>query len=265
MPEATGSTATSPTGSAMPSAATTAAAPAMLQVQGLSKNYRDVQAVNDLSFSISRGEVVGFLGPNGAGKSTTLRIITGCIPASSGQAQVEGLDVVEHAIEVKRRIGYLPEVPPLYPDLSVEEQLRFAARLKGLDGKNIPSAIDRVVERSQVGEVRRRLIGHLSKGFRQRVGIAQALIAEPALLILDEPTAGLDPQQIGDVRRLIKSLAGEHTVLLSTHILSEVTATCDRAIIIANGQLIADDTLDALAASHDNKSLEEIFLRLTRQ
>lgn len=236
----------------------------MLQVQNLGKNYAEVQAVRDLNFSIQQGEIVGFLGPNGAGKSTTLRIVTGCLPASQGRSLVLGQDIAEQPIAVKKNIGYLPEVPPLYPDLSVDEQLLFACRLKGIVKAKQKQAIERVVERAQLAEVRRRLVAHLSKGFRQRVGIAQALLGEPPLLILDEPSAGLDPQQIGSVRELIKSLADEHTVLLSTHILSEVTATCQRAIIIANGRCVADASLKNLAAAHGNKSLEEIFLSLTQ-
>ncbi len=240
-------------------------APTMLQVDGLTKRYRDILAVDDISFKVARGEIVGFLGPNGAGKSTTMRILTGCIPASAGQARVAGFDVFERPNEVKRRMGYLPEIPPLYPDLSVRDQLRFVASLKDLDSARARREIDRVSERTSITDMQDRLIANLSKGYRQRVGIAQALLGDPEVLILDEPTVGLDPRQIGEVRELIRSLAGDHTVVLSTHILQEVTATCQRVLIIAQGRIVADTALDALVESHAGKSLEEIFLSLTAQ
>ncbi|MBN2359727.1 MAG: ABC transporter ATP-binding protein [Deltaproteobacteria bacterium] len=235
----------------------------MIDVRGLTKRYRDLAAIEDVSFSVAAGEIVGFLGPNGAGKSTTMRILTGCIPATAGSVRVNGFDVFEDPHQVKRCIGYLPEVPPLYPDLTALEQLQFVAALKGIRGRQARAEIDRVVQRAAVGDQLSRLVGNLSKGYRQRVGIALALLGDPKVLILDEPTVGLDPKQIGEVRGLIKNLAGDHTVVLSTHILPEVTMTCQRALIIAAGRIVADDTIDRLAASHGGKSLEEIFLSLT--
>lgn len=240
-----------------------AVATPMLQVRGLTKHYRDLVAIQDISFEVQRGEIVGFLGPNGAGKSTTMRILTGCIPATAGSARVAGHDVFEAPREVKRCIGYLPEIPPLYPDLSVHDQLRFVASLKNLDAQRTRDEIERVAARTSIGDVLERLVGNLSKGFRQRVGIAQALLGDPQVLILDEPTVGLDPKQIGEVRALIAALAGDHTVVLSTHILQEVTATCQRVLIIAGGRVVADDAIPALIARHEGQSLEQIFLSLT--
>lgn len=237
----------------------------MLDVVGLSKWYRESAAITDVTFQVASGEIVGFLGPNGAGKSTTMRILAGCIPATSGRAYVAGYNVFESPREVKRKIGYLPEVPPLYPELTVQEQLRFAATLKGLNGRSVATEIERVASRTSITDVLRRGVGNLSKGYRQRVGIAQSLLGDPQVLILDEPTAGLDPQQIGEVRELIKNLGGERTVVLSTHILQEVMATCQRLLVIAKGAIVADDTIENLASAHDGKSLEEIFLSLTTQ
>jgi len=251
------------TGSAAPQAAV--GANPMIEVRGLTKRYRDVAAIESISFSVAAGEIVGFLGPNGAGKTTTMRILTGCIPASAGSARVNGCDVFEDPHGVKRSIGYLPEVPPLYPDLSVLDQLQFVAALKGIRGRQAQREIERVAQRAAVADQLDRLVGNLSKGYRQRVGIAQALLGDPKVLILDEPTVGLDPKQIGEVRELIKNLAGEHTVVLSTHILPEVTMTCQRVLIIASGKVVADDTIDRLIANHGGKSLEEIFLSLTAQ
>jgi ABC-2 type transport system ATP-binding protein len=235
----------------------------MLEVRSLSKRYRDLVAIQDVSFAVQRGEIVGFLGPNGAGKSTTLRILTGCIPATAGQAWVAGHDVFEEPARVKHSIGYLPEIPPLYPDLSVRDQLRFVASLKDLDRRRTRHEIERVAARTSIADVLERLVGNLSKGYRQRVGIAQALLGDPPVLILDEPTVGLDPKQIGEVRALIRSLAGDHTVVLSTHILQEVTATCQRVLIIAAGRIVADAGLAALVERHGGQSLEQIFLSLT--
>jgi ABC-2 type transport system ATP-binding protein len=239
----------------------------MIETQGLKKSYRDLVAVSDITFKVERGEVVGFLGPNGAGKTTTMKILTGVLPPSEGVARVAGFNVLDEPMEVRRRLGYVPEQPPVYPELTVTEYLTFVGKLKGLGGKKLNSEVDRAIELTHLGDERRTLIAPLSKGFRQRVGVAQALLGDPPVLILDEPTVGLDPRQIGEVRALIKSLAGSHTVLLSTHILQEVTATCGRVIIINRGRIVADDALEALVAKHTEgahaPSLEEIFLHLT--
>lgn len=235
----------------------------MVEVKGLTKFYRDDPAIQDVSFTVNKGEVLGFLGPNGAGKSTTMRILTGCIPASAGSAQIAGMDVFERPLETKRRVGYLPEVPPVHPDLTVKDQLRYAASLKSIGGRLLKEEVDRVAERVHITDVMERLVGNLSKGYRQRVGLAQALLGDPDVLILDEPTVGLDPRQIQEVRGLIKELGGRHTVLLSTHIMQEVTGTCDRVLIIARGRVVVDDTLEALREKHTGLSLEEIFLKLT--
>ncbi|MEK7705401.1 MAG: ABC transporter ATP-binding protein [Myxococcota bacterium] len=239
----------------------------MIETVGLTKTYRDLVAIEDVTFTVPKGEIVGFLGPNGAGKTTTMKILTGFIPATRGSAKVAGYDVFEQPMEVKRRIGYLPEVPPVYPDLTVREYLSFVATLKGLRGAAHRDAIERVVSRVSLGEVVDRLIRNLSKGFQQRTGLAQALLGNPEVLILDEPTVGLDPRQIGDVRALIKELAHEHTVILSTHILQEVTATCQRVIVINKGRIVADSGIDALVTKYQQQgkgsSLEEIFLSLT--
>lgn len=233
----------------------------IIEAQGLSKYYRDIKAVQDVSFTLNRGDVVGFLGPNGAGKSTTMRMLVGAIPATHGNAKVCGFDIFEEPIEVKRRVGYLPEIPPVYFDLTVEDQLRFGASLKGLKGKAAKESIQKSVDRCQLHEHRYRLVGMLSKGFRQRVGLAQALLGNPEILVLDEPTVGLDPRQIQIVRELITDLAGDHTIILSTHILQEVTMVCDRIIIIRRGEIVEDSPLDELTAAHENASLEEIFLK----
>lgn len=239
----------------------------MITIEGLAKRYRDLTAIEDVSFSVGKGEIVGFLGPNGAGKSTTLKILAGFMPATAGRAQVAGFDVFQKPLEVKRRMGYLPEVPPVYPDLTVAEYLHFVASLKGLRGQAKRADVDHVLERVNIGHQAKRLIGNLSKGYQQRVGIAQALLGNPQVLILDEPTVGLDPRQIGEVRKLIRDLAGEHTVILSTHILQEVTATCQRVIVINKGRIVADDPITHLVAKHRvvgrEPSLEEIFLSLT--
>jgi ABC-2 type transport system ATP-binding protein len=234
----------------------------MIEVRNLAKIYGDVAAVDNVSFAIGRGEVVGFLGPNGAGKSTTMKILTGYLPATRGTAVVAGFDVFDRPMEVKRRIGYLPEHPPLYPDLTVREYLRFVGRLKGLRGSALTRNLDRVIERISLATVADRLIRNISKGFQQRTGLAQALLGNPEVLILDEPTIGMDPRQIGEVRALIQGLAGEHTVILSTHILQEVTAVCQRAIIINRGHLVADEDLATLTGT-SNGNLEQVFLSLT--
>jgi ABC-2 type transport system ATP-binding protein len=220
----------------------------MIKVAGLTKRYGPTTAVNNISFEVDRGEIVGFLGPNGAGKTTTMRILTGFLPPTTGTASVAGYDVMEQPLEVKKHIGYLPETPPLYPEMEVVEYLDFVARLKGIPSGDVSSRIDSVLERCALGNVRHKIIGHLSRGYRQRVGLAQALIHGPDVLILDEPTAGLDPKQIIDVRKLIHALSGEHTIILSTHILPEVSGTCSRVLIINEGRLEASDTPENLTA-----------------
>ena len=220
----------------------------MIQVEGVTKRYGPKTAVSNISFEVERGEIVGFLGPNGAGKTTTMRILTGFLPPTVGTASVAGFDVGKSPIEVKQRIGYLPETPPLYPEMEVGDYLRFVAAIKRIPKKEIPRRVDAVLERTSTGDVRNLLVGKLSKGYRQRVGLAQALIHCPEVLVLDEPTSGLDPKQIIDVRGLIRSLAGEHTILLSTHILPEVAGTCGRVIIINEGRIEASDTPENLTA-----------------
>jgi len=218
----------------------------MLQVQQLTKRYAGCTAVDEISFEVAKGEIVGFLGPNGAGKSTTMRILAGYLPASGGTAKVAGLDVMDDSIEVRRRVGYLPESCPLYPEMRVSEYLRYRARLKGVPGGQVGASVTRVLEQCGITDVRDRIIGQLSKGYRQRVGIADALVHNPELLILDEPTIGLDPNQIRLIRDMIRGLAGHHTVLLSTHILPEVESTCQRVIIINRGRIIASGPTDHL-------------------
>ena len=220
----------------------------MISVSHLTKFYGPRAAVNDLSFEVQKGEIVGFLGPNGAGKSTTMKILTGFMPATDGKASVAGFDVFENPIEVKRNVGFLPETPPVYTEMQVIDYLEFAARLHGVPGGKARAAADLALQKTSLGDVRKRLIGNLSKGFRQRVGLAQALVHNPPVLILDEPTVGLDPKQIIEIRELIKGLGGDHTVVLSSHILPEVTATCQRIIVIAKGQIVAQDTIDQLQA-----------------
>jgi ABC-2 type transport system ATP-binding protein len=251
----------------------------MIEVQGLTKRYRERVAVENLTFSVDQGEVLGFLGPNGAGKSTAMKMLTGYLPPSSGMAKVDGFDVFEDPLEVKRRIGYLPETPPLYPEMTVRGYLKFVGTLRGVPRKGLITELERVSSQTGLTGVMDRVIHNLSKGYRQRVGIAQALLNSPKVLILDEPTEGLDPTQRAEVRTLIKSLAGRHTVILSTHILSEVTATCGKVLIINQGKIVAFDELHKLAKAYgpaeqqaplapaDKESragtLEEIFIKLT--
>jgi ABC-2 type transport system ATP-binding protein len=220
----------------------------VIEVQHLTKRYGRVTAVDDVSFRVERGEILGFLGPNGAGKTTTMRILTGYMPASAGKALVAGFDVFDQPIEAKRRTGYLPETPPLYPDMTVREYLTFVASLKGVTGRDRRSRVASAMERARVADMAERHCGKLSKGYRQRVGLAQAIIHTPEVLILDEPTAGLDPKQIIETRELIKDLAGSHTIILSTHILPEVSQTCQRVVIINKGRVVAVDTPDNLTA-----------------
>lgn len=218
----------------------------MIKVEGLTKRYARTVAVDNISFGIEKGQIVGFLGPNGAGKTTTMRVLTCFLPPTAGSANVAGFDVLKNPLEVKKRIGYLPETPPVYPEMEVDEYLTFVGRLKGIGAKELPKRIDEVCERCAIGDVRKKLAGKLSKGYRQRVGLAQAIIHNPDVLVLDEPTAGLDPKQIIETRELIKSLAGDHTIILSTHILPEVEQTCEHVIIIAKGKLVATDTVSNL-------------------
>jgi ABC-2 type transport system ATP-binding protein len=215
----------------------------MIKVEGLTKRYARTVAVDNISFEVEKGQIVGFLGPNGAGKTTTMRVLTCFLPPTAGTASVAGFDVLEHPMEVKRRIGYLPETPPLYPEMEVSEYLKFVGQLKGISSADIAKRVDQVVGRCAVGDVRNKLIGKLSKGYRQRVGLAQAIIHNPEVLILDEPTSGLDPKQIIEIRELLKSLAGDHTIILSTHILPEVENSCERVIIINQGKLVAIDSV----------------------
>jgi ABC-2 type transport system ATP-binding protein len=218
----------------------------MIQVTGLSKRYARHVAVNNISFSVEKGDIVGFLGPNGAGKTTTMRILTCFMPPTDGQATVAGFDVFEQPFEVKKRIGYLPEAPPVYPEMSVRDYLHFVARLKNIPNAEVKSRTEQVMERCAVADVSSKLISKLSKGYRQRVGLAQAIIHNPDVLILDEPTSGLDPKQINETRELIKSLSGEHTIILSTHILPEVEAVCKNVIIINKGRVVVTDSVDNL-------------------
>ena len=215
----------------------------MIKVEGLTKRYARTVAVDNISFEVEKGQIVGFLGPNGAGKTTTMRVLTCFLPPTAGTATVAGFDVQEHPIEVKRRIGYLPESPPLYPEMEVTEYLEFTGKLKGIPSADIKKRVDEVLGKCAIGDVRDKLIGKLSKGYRQRVGLAQAIIHNPDVLILDEPTSGLDPKQIIEIRELLKSLAGNHTIILSTHILSEVEHSCQRVIIISQGKLVAIDSV----------------------
>ena len=235
----------------------------MIEVRGLTKRYRDNVAVEGLDFDVAAGEIVGFLGPNGAGKSTTMRILAGYMPATSGSAKIAGIDIFEDPMGVKRRIGYLPEIPPVYLDMTVRGFLRFVARLKGAAGAQLKSEVERVAGLAGVDHILDRLIRNISKGYRQRVGLAQALLMSPEVLILDEPTVGLDPIQIEQVRKLIIDLgaSGKHTIILSTHILSEVKATCQRIIMVAGGHIVADASLAELEKKHGG-SLEQAFTAL---
>ncbi len=220
----------------------------MIEVQDLTKYFGTTLAVDHVSFKVERGEIIGLLGPNGSGKTTIMRILTGFFPPTAGRAMIDGIDVAEHSIETRQRVGYLPENMVLYPDLSVTALLEFASRVRGLDAKTTRERMEYAIKTCGLGEVRRKLIGKLSKGYRQRVGIAQAILCNPEVLILDEPTVGLDPRQVVEIRQLIRSLAGRSTVLLSTHILPEVTMTCRRVVIIDRGRIVAQDTPEKLTA-----------------
>jgi ABC-2 type transport system ATP-binding protein len=230
----------------------------VIEVEHVSKVYNGRKAVDDVSFKVEKGEILGFLGPNGAGKTTTMRILTCYMPSTEGTARVAGYDVFEESIEVRKRIGYLPENPPLYPEMAVQSYLNFVAKIKGTRSNQRKSQVDEVIGKCNLGDVRNRIIGKLSKGYKQRVGLAQALLNNPEVLILDEPTLGLDPKQIHEVRDLIKSLASAHTVILSTHILPEVSMTCNRVVIINKGKVVAMDTPEGLA--HQMKGAERVSL-----
>ena len=230
----------------------------MIVVEDLVKQYGRATAVNGVSFEVEQGEIVGFLGPNGAGKTTTMRILTCFLPATSGQAKVAGYDVFEDSREVRRHIGYLPENVPLYYDLTVTQYLTYMAKLKGVGKSDLKARLDEVIDNCGLGERRTQLVGQLSRGYRQRVGLAQALVHDPAVLILDEPTASLDPAQIRDVREYIKSLAGNHTIILSTHILPEVELTCDRVLMINRGNIVANDTPDNLRNYAGSRQVVEV-------
>ncbi|MGH9769748.1 MAG: ABC transporter ATP-binding protein [Blastocatellia bacterium] len=218
----------------------------MIEVEHLIKSYGQARAVNDISFKVEKGEILGFLGPNGAGKTTTMRILTGYLPATGGTARIAGFDVFEQSMEVRKRIGYLPETPPLYPEMTVSDYLTFVARIKGVATSDIPNRVAEAMRMATLTERKDELIKRLSRGFKQRVGIAQAIVHNPDVIILDEPTVGLDPNQIKEVRSLIKNLAGQHTIILSTHILPEVEMTCDRVVIINKGSIAAVDTTENL-------------------
>jgi ABC-2 type transport system ATP-binding protein len=234
----------------------------MIEVQHLTKRYGSVTAVDDISFKVEKGEILGFLGPNGAGKTTTMRVLTGYMPATDGKAIVAGYDVFEKPIEAKRRIGYLPETPPLYPEMTVRDYLLFVANIKIGDKSRADRAmrVDHAMKKTHVDDMAKRQCGKLSKGYRQRVGLAQAILHDPDVLILDEPTAGLDPKQIMETRDLIKSLAGDHTIVLSTHILPEVAQTCQRVVIINKGRVVAEDTPDNL--THELKGSATLYIQV---
>ncbi len=234
----------------------------MIEVKQLSKHYGNVVAIDNVSFTVDRGEILAFLGPNGAGKTTTMRILTCFMPATTGTARIAGFDIFDQPMEVKRRIGYLPENLPLYPEMTVWEYLTFVAEIKGLKGAAVKVATDSAVLKCSLGEVARRLISNISRGYRQRVGLAQALIHNPEVLILDEPTVGLDPKQIIEIRELIKGLSGEHTIILSTHILPEATAVCQKVVIINRGKVVAVDSQERLSAQI--RKSEKVVIRVGR-
>jgi ABC-2 type transport system ATP-binding protein len=232
----------------------------MIKVEGLTKRYARNVAVKNISFEVGKGEIVGFLGKNGAGKTTTMRVLTCFLPPTSGKASVAGFDVIEQSLDVRKNIGYLPETPPLYPEMEVDDYLAFVAKLKGIAGADVAKRVNEVIERTALGSVRNTIIGKLSKGYRQRVGIAQAIIHNPPVLILDEPTSGLDPEQQREARQLIASLSGDHTIILSTHILSEVEQSCSKVIIINAGEIIAVDSVANL--HHRRKGGEMVAIQV---
>ncbi len=233
----------------------------MITVEGLTKRYARHVAVKNISFEVGKGQIVGFLGKNGAGKTTTMRVLTCFLPPTSGKANVAGFDVVEQSLEVRKRIGYLPETPPLYPEMEVADYLVFVAKLKGIPSPEIRRRVDEVCDRTAIASVKNTIIGKLSKGYRQRVGIAQAIIHNPPVLILDEPTSGLDPEQQREARQLIASLSGDHTIILSTHILSEVEQSCSSVIIINNGEIVAVDSVENL--HHRGRANEMVSIEVS--
>lgn len=236
----------------------------MIEIRNLTKNYGPHTAIQSLNFTIKKGEVVGFLGPNGAGKTTTMKIITGFMAPTSGEVKIAGVDVFENPVEVKKRIGYLPETPPVYGDMTVRDYLTFVAKLKGVEIANVKSHVDDALAKVHLGDVAHRMIQNLSKGYRQRVGIAQALVSKPDILILDEPTVGLDPTQVAEIRDLLLALRGHHTIILSTHILPEVEATCERVIIISKGKIVAENSISGLAQQLRG-SVRRVQIRLRRE
>jgi ABC-2 type transport system ATP-binding protein len=229
----------------------------MIEVNNLEKRYGDYIAVSGVTFSAKKGDILGFLGPNGAGKTTTIRMLATYLPPSGGSAKVAGFDIEREADQVRRRIGYLPEVPPLYPEMTVTEYLTFVARIKQIPSRNVPERVDYSIEKCFLKDVRNKLCQHLSRGYRQRVGIAQAIIHDPDVIILDEPTSGLDPKQIIEIRQTISSLAEKHTVILSTHILPEVSMVCSKVVIINRGRVVLEQELSELVK---NRSLEQVFI-----
>ncbi len=233
----------------------------MIEVEHLTKSYGNSTAVSDISFTINKGEIVGFLGPNGAGKTTTMRIITGYLPATSGAVRVAGFDVAEQSLEVRKRIGYLPETPPLYPEMTIRNYLHFIAQIKGVETGNIKKRTEYAMEATALSDRSEDLIKRLSRGYKQRVGIAQAIVHDPDVVILDEPTNGLDPNQIIEVRNLINSLAGEHTIILSTHILPEVEETCQRVVIINKGVIVAEDTPQNLSKQRTGSERTHLLVK----
>ena len=230
----------------------------MIQVKNLVKKYGEHQAVDNISFTVEKGQIYGFLGPNGAGKSTTMNIITGCLSATSGEVTINGYDILNDAIKAKKSIGYLPEQPPLYMDMTPEEYLFFVGRLKGIKKADLKNAVDAVIVKTGIDDVRNRLIKNLSKGYKQRVGLAQAILGDPEVIILDEPTVGLDPAQIIEIRNVIKSLANDHTVIFSSHILSEVSEICNRILIISGGKIVAENTPENLEEGLVSNDIIEI-------
>ena len=237
----------------------------VIEVSGLTKRYGKNTAVDHLSFRVKKGQIYGFLGPNGAGKTTTMNMLTGYLAPTEGQIRIDGHDISEEPVEARRRIGYLPEIPPLYLDMTPLEYLRFAAELKGVAKEKRESEVERVMEKTQLQDMQERLIRHLSKGYRQRVGLAQALLGDPEVLILDEPMVGLDPKQIIEIRELIRSLGKKHTVILSSHILSEITSICDHVMIISHGKLAASDTPENLSHYMKNSDVCELKIRGSRE
>lgn len=233
----------------------------MIEVEHLTKSYGTARAVNDISFTVEKGEILGFLGPNGAGKTTTMRILTGYLPATDGTARIAGFDVFEQSMEVRKRIGYLPETPPIYPEMRISDYLAFVARIKGVEATAIPNRVEEAMRLTGLTERKHELIKRLSRGYKQRVGIAQAIVHNPDVVILDEPTVGLDPNQIIEVRKLIKGLAGDHTIILSTHILPEVEMTCDRVVIINKGKIAAIDTPSNLTSQKQGSERVQVQAR----